>query len=150
MLLISEEKQKSMINKPHLFTPTTGKVVRKRILVVDDEDDTLRFLEKTLLMEGFDVTLAFDGLSALDLAKEERPDLILLDIMMPIMSGYEVLEKLHAEPETSNIPVIFISSAYTAEVIRMSRTMGAAGYIAKPFAPRELVDQIKRVLEMKE
>ena len=70
----------------------------KRILVVDDEPDVVTFIERTLKAEGFEVSLAYDGIGALEMAESEHPDMILLDIMMPMMSGYEVCQQLKANP----------------------------------------------------
>ena len=117
-----------------------------KILVVDDEEDVLRFINDALKLEGMEVITAFDGLSAIDTATAERPDVIILDIMMPLMNGYEVCEQLRREPSTAKIPVLFLSSAYTTEAVRASRRLGAGGYIVKPFAPAELVRSVKDVL----
>ena len=86
-----------------------------KILVVDDEPDVVAFLETTLRSEGFDVVSAYDGITALDVCSSEKPDLVLLDIMMPMMSGYEVCEQIKANPLTQHIPVLCISSAHSPE-----------------------------------
>lgn len=117
-----------------------------RILVVDDEPDVVMFIARTLKTEGFDVISAYDGISALDLADTEQPDLVLLDIMMPMMSGYEVCEQLKANPQTHHIPVLCFSSAHSPDARNRSRAVGAAGLLLKPFSPAELVAQIKRHL----
>lgn len=117
-----------------------------KILVVDDEPDVVMFIARTLKSEGFDIVSAYDGISALDLAESERPDLVLLDLMMPMMSGYEVCEQLKANPATQAIPVVCFSSAHTADAITRSREVGAATLLVKPFSPAELVAQIRRHL----
>jgi len=117
-----------------------------KILVVDDEEDVLRFINEALHLEGMDVVTAFDGLSAIDTAGSEQPDVIILDIMMPLMNGYEVCEQLRNNPATQDIPVLFLSSAYTTDAVRIGRELGAVGYIVKPFAPAELVRSVKDAL----
>lgn len=119
---------------------------KRTILVVDDEPDVVALLETTLTGEGFEVHSAYDGISALDICNTEKPDIVLLDIMMPMMSGYEVLEQIKANPITQNIPVLCISSAHTPEARAQSFRLGAAEMIKKPFFPKELVAQIQRHL----
>jgi DNA-binding response OmpR family regulator len=114
--------------------------------VVDDEPDVVLLMERALRAEGFDVLTAYDGISAVDIAARELPDLVLLDVMMPMMSGYEVCSQLKATPETSEIPVLCITSAHTGEARARSREAGAAGLIPKPFLPEELVAQVRRYL----
>lgn len=116
------------------------------ILVVDDEPDVVLLMERTLRAEGFEVLTAYDGISALDIAAREMPDIILLDVMMPMMSGYEVCSQLKAAPETRDIPVLCITSAHTGEARARSREVGAEGIVPKPFLPEELVAQIRRHL----
>jgi two-component system cell cycle response regulator len=118
----------------------------KTILVVDDEPDVVSLLEATLKSDGFEVLTAYDGIAALDLCSTEKPDLVLLDIMMPMMSGYEVCEQIKANPMTQQIPVLCISSAHTPEARAQSIRVGAAELIKKPFLPKELIAQIRRHL----
>ncbi|HRZ16117.1 MAG TPA: response regulator, partial [Candidatus Hydrogenedentes bacterium] len=120
----------------------------KTILVGDDEPDVVSLLETTLKAEGFNVLTAYDGIAALDLCTTERPDLVLLDIMMPMMSGYEVCEQIKANPLTKNIPVLCISSAHTPEARAQCFRAGAAELLKKPFFPAELVAQIGRHLKV--
>ncbi|MCP4639353.1 MAG: response regulator [bacterium] len=118
-----------------------------KILVVDDEPDVVMLITRTLQNEGFEVVNAYDGISAIDLAESEKPDLVLLDIMMPMMSGYEVCEQLKASPETKFIPVVCLSSAHTADAMERTRRAGAATLIVKPFTGAELIAQIHRHLD---
>ena len=118
----------------------------KSILVVDDEPDVVAFLETTLKAEDFEVLTAYDGISALDICCTDKPDLVLLDIMMPMMSGYEVCEQIKANPLTQHIPVLFLSSAHTPEARAQSFRVGALELIKKPFLPKELLAQIRRHL----
>ena len=119
----------------------------KTILVVDDEPDVVSLLETTLKAEGFNVLTAYDGIAALDLCATERPDLVLLDLMMPMMNGYELCEQIKANPLTKNIPVLCISSAHTPEARAQCFRAGAAELLKKPFFPAELVAQIGRHLK---
>ena len=117
-----------------------------KILVVDDEPDVVMLIARTLETEGFDVISAYDGISALDLAEAESPDLVLLDIMMPMMSGYEVCQQLKANPRTEAIPVVCVTSAHSPDVRAKCRAVGAATLVLKPFTSAELAAQIRRHL----
>lgn len=117
-----------------------------KILVVDDEPDVVTLIARALSTEGFDVLGAYDGISALDIAESESPDLVLLDIMMPMMSGYEVCQQLKANPRTNGIPVLCLSSAHTPDARENCRKAGAAALVLKPFTPAELIAQIRRHL----
>ena len=121
-----------------------------KILVVDDEPDVVEMFERTLRSEGFEVVSAYDGIGAMDLASTERPDLVLLDVMMPMMSGYEVCAQLRANPNTQHIPVICISSAHSPDARANALRAGAATLLTKPVMPRELIAQIRRYLRTNE
>ena len=121
-------------------------VHRIRILVVDDEPDVVTLLQRSLESDGYDVLCAYDGISALDLVDSEKPDMVLLDIMMPMMSGYEVCEQIKANPQTKHIPVLCVTSAQSEDTRKRSRQAGAQGLLVKPFMPKELVAQIERFL----
>lgn len=115
----------------------------KTILVVDDEPRMVNFITMNLELEGFRVITATNGFEALEKAFKEHPDLVLLDIMMPEMDGFETLEQLR---QGSSVPVIFLS-AKSEEVDRIKGLdLGADDYITKPFSPRELVSRIRAVL----
>jgi two-component system KDP operon response regulator KdpE len=119
----------------------------KTVLVVDDEAHMVEFIAMNLELEGFRVVRAANGSEALEKASREHPDLVLLDIMMPEMDGFETLEGLR---ETSSVPVIFLT-AKSEEVDRIKGLdLGADDYIAKPFSPRELVSRIRAVLRRTE
>ncbi|HOV78460.1 MAG TPA: response regulator transcription factor [Bacillota bacterium] len=114
-----------------------------KILVVDDEKNILELVRFNLEREGFEVFTALDGTLAIDLAREERPDLIVLDVMLPGMNGFEVCRELNRDPLTSGIPIIMLS-ARAEELDRvLGLEMGADDYVIKPFSPRELVARIK-------
>ncbi|MBI2422080.1 MAG: response regulator [Candidatus Hydrogenedentes bacterium] len=118
--------------------------MNNKILVVDDEPDVVGMIERTLKSEGYDVIKAYDGIVALDLVASEKPDLVLLDIMMPMMSGYEVCEQIKSNPQTQEIPVICVTSAHTGDARNQSLKAGAATLVTKPFMPAELLAQIER------
>lgn len=119
---------------------------KPRILVVDDEPDVVEMFSRALQGEQFEVLEAYDGISGLDIAATEQPDLVLLDIMMPMMSGYEVLSQLRSDPQTQRIPVVCVTSAHTVEAREQSRAAGAQAILVKPFRPAELIAQVRRVL----
>jgi two-component system KDP operon response regulator KdpE len=119
----------------------------KTVLVVDDESRMVEFIAMNLELEGFRVVRAANGSEALEKASKEHPDLVMLDIMMPEMDGFETLEGLR---ETSSVPVIFLT-AKSEEVDRIKGLdLGADDYITKPFSPRELVSRIRAVLRRTE
>jgi len=122
-------------------------VAKPKVLIVDDETDVVELIGRTLQTEGFDVVCAYDGIGALDLVDSEKPDLVVLDIMMPMMSGYEVCEQIKSNPQTQDIPIICVSSAHTPDARALSLRVGAATLIVKPFRPAELVAQVKRYLK---
>ena len=114
------------------------------ILVVDDEPDVVTFLQRALESEGFTVIPAYDGLAALDIADTDKPDLILLDIMMPMMSGYDVCRQLKSNPQTKMIPIICVTSAQSPDTRNKARDAGAQALLLKPFATEELIAQVRR------
>ena len=115
----------------------------KKILAVDDEVHMLRLIEYNLTREGYTVLTADNGKEAIEIANLERPDLILLDIRMPHMNGYEVFASLREHPKTTCIPVIFISIlSNEEETIKLG-----AQRIQKPFSPSVLINKIRSVLE---
>ncbi|MDD5382455.1 MAG: response regulator [Candidatus Margulisbacteria bacterium] len=115
----------------------------KKILIIEDYPATTEMIENILKTEGFQVITAPDGPAGLKQARSGKPDLILLDIMMPEMSGFEVLEKLKAERETAKIPVIIISVRASEENIAQGKELGAIEYMSKPFDPFKLVEIVK-------
>ena len=116
-----------------------------RVLVADDDPIILRLLEVNLGLEGFTVDTAGRGEDAIRQAQEVHPDVIILDVMMPGMSGYEVAEQLRQDPATSGIPVVFLSARAQEEDRKRGEALGVAAYVTKPFDPGELVDVVRRV-----
>ncbi len=119
--------------------------MRKKILVVDDEDDILKFLELVLAEKGYDVVTAAEGQEALTRAQLEHPDLVLLDIMMPQMDGWEVLKLLRVDEETAEIPVAMLSARTEARDRVQGLQEGAVDYICKPFSLSELLGKIEAI-----
>jgi two-component system phosphate regulon response regulator PhoB len=120
-----------------------------RILVADDEADVLALVGSSLLHAGFDVVRAEDGEQALALARKKSPALIVLDLMMPGMTGFELCRVLKSDPATAPISIILLS-ARAAEVDRVvAFELGADDYITKPFSPRELILRIRAILRRK-
>ena len=117
-----------------------------RILVVDDEIYIVHILDFSLGMEGYEVLTALDGEQALERLKSDRPDLIVLDIMMPKLDGYEVCRTIKTNPETQHIPVILLSAKGRNVDQKMGFDVGADDYITKPFSPRKLVERINALL----
>lgn len=119
----------------------------KKILLADDEDDVKIILKMFLESRGYDVCTAFDGLDAIDQAKTFQPDAILLDVMMPIMDGFEVCKKLKADPATAPIPVVMLSAASHSESVQKGLSAGAVDYLVKPFEPEQLEALLAKVLK---
>ncbi|MFV0421295.1 response regulator [Oleidesulfovibrio sp.] len=119
----------------------------ERLLVVEDDEDILQLLTFTLESAGFDVLAASDGRSGLELAMREQPEMVILDLMLPGMSGLDVCKELKRLPATAETPVIMLT-ARGEEVDRIvGLELGADDYVVKPFSPRELVLRIKAVLK---
>ena len=118
----------------------------ERILVVDDDRDIARFVELNLSLEGFEVEVAHDGERALELATANPPDLILLDVMMPVVDGVEVVRRLRAQSSTASIPVVMLTAKSLSADKVVGLTAGADDYIVKPFDTLELVARVRTTL----
>jgi len=116
------------------------------ILVVDDDPDIARFVEVNLRSAGYDVSVASDGEEALDKASTLRPDLVLLDVMMPRIDGFEVAQRLRRNPQTSNTSIIMLTAKALSTDKVLGLTAGADDYIIKPFDPIELLARVKGTL----
>ncbi len=113
--------------------------------MVDDDPVILRLIEVNLDLEGFEVVTASRGEDAIAKAGSTSPDLILLDLMMPEMSGWELAERLQKEKATAGIPIIFLSARTQDEDRRRGEELGVAGYVTKPFDPADLVATIRKL-----
>jgi CheY-like chemotaxis protein len=118
----------------------------KRILICDDDPAILRVLQVNLEVEGYTTLLAHHGEEALEVAERENPDLIILDIMMPRLDGYQTCERLKADETLKHIPVVFLSAKAQQSDIDKGKTYGVADYLTKPFDPDVLVETIERLL----
>lgn len=110
-----------------------------KILVVDDEPTIVRLMEFILARQGYEMLAAVNGEEALEKIREHQPDLVLLDIMMPRIDGYEVARQVRADPATAMLPIIMLSAKAQEEDIRKGVDIGVDEYITKPFAPEHLV-----------
>jgi DNA-binding response OmpR family regulator len=119
----------------------------KMILVVEDEPALRRFLELLLRKNGYEVTIAEDGMEAVSRVEEVTPDLVLLDLMLPKMDGFEVCQRLRSRPATAATPIFVITARNTQEAREQSLAAGADEFILKPYNPKELMDQIERRLQ---
>jgi CheY-like chemotaxis protein len=120
--------------------------VAKTILVADDDPDILNIVAVSLETQGYVVLKAANGREAVDQAKENHPDLILLDMMMPIMSGYEAVVQLKSDPATAEIPVIGLSAKAMATDIELASGIGIDGYITKPFRIAQVLSVVEGYL----
>jgi len=118
-----------------------------KILVAEDEKDIRELIAFTLRYAGFDVEVAVNGIEALEKIGQEKPDLIILDVRMPRMTGYEVCRRLKEDPQTRDIPVVFLSAKGQDMEVQEGYASGAEEYIIKPFVPDDLVAQVQRILE---
>jgi len=120
---------------------------KKKILVAEDEPDIRGLIVFSLQYAGFEVIEAFNGQDAVDKATAVNPDLILLDVRMPKMTGYEACKALKAQPATQGIPVVFLSARGQESEIKHGLELGAEEYILKPFAPDELYRRVESILQ---
>jgi DNA-binding response OmpR family regulator len=118
-----------------------------KVLAADDDPVILRLIQVNLSLEGFDVETAARGEDALVKAKDVGPQVIVLDVMMPGMTGWEVARQLRADAATAHIPIVFLSARTQEEDRRQGRELGVAEYVSKPFDPRDLVDTIRRLAD---
>lgn len=124
---------------------------KQKILVVDDYAENVELLEEMLRNGGYEVSTAYNGEEALQKTRQLLPDLILLDIMMPKMDGYEVCEELRKEERTKDIPIIFVTAkTEVKDWTHAIFNIGVNSYITKPINPKKLLDKVKSVLKMKQ
>ncbi len=123
--------------------------LRAKVLLVDDDDQILRSLKVYLELEKYQVTTAQSGKEALEKMKSEKPEIVVLDIMMPEMDGFEVMERMKKDSELSEIPVIMLTAKGQDVDVLKGYQMGAKSYMTKPFNLNELVENIELVLSTK-
>ena len=126
----------------------TNTTISKTILVVDDEVVTTELAKAFLESHGFNVVIAHDGEDAIDLALTEKPDLVLLDVILPKIDGFEVCKILKSKESMQGIPILLFTAKGLSKDIEMGEEVGADEYIIKPFAGRALVATIKKHLKM--
>jgi DNA-binding response OmpR family regulator len=117
-----------------------------KVLLVEDDPVILRLLEVNFDLEGFDVVVAHDGAEGIDLARSERPDLVISDIMMPNVSGLELVAALKGDGDTAGIPIILLSAKAQSADVKAGMEAGADDYVTKPFEPLELVDRVRALI----
>ena len=118
----------------------------KKILIVDDEPNLVKLLESRLKVNGYDVISAFDGQQGLDKVRQDKPDLVILDLMLPQLHGYEVCRQLRTDAVHKNIPIVMLTASGKATDIQEGLEQGANAYIAKPFKPEALLGIIQALL----
>jgi len=116
---------------------------KKKILAVDDESDVLLILKTALMSEGFAVTTATNGMDAINIAGEVKPDLIVLDMMMPELNGFETLKRIRENSENQNVPVIMLTGVSDKDRIREALGLGIDYYMVKPFEFHDLISKVK-------
>ncbi len=126
---------------------TARKTAKKKILVIDDMPNIVTMVKARLEASGYDVIAALDGQQGLNFAYSEKPDLIILDIVMPAGGGYSVYTRLKMSPKTQSVPVIFLTAKDRPEDVARAYNLGAQYYVKKPYKPEMLLDTVKKVLE---
>jgi DNA-binding response OmpR family regulator len=121
-------------------------IARPRVVIADDDPDIRRLVQITVSNAGCDVTVASDGEQALELIRQSPPDLVILDVLMPRMDGWEVARELKADPLTQGVPIMFLTSRGQEHDVLEGFNSGAADYMVKPFSPRELQVRVRAVL----
>lgn len=131
--------------KKILNSKNQGSSSRKKVLIVEDEDIIIDLLKKKLLQEGYDVSIAHDGEEGLKALREIKPDIVLLDIVMPKKSGYEVMEEMEKDPELKKIPIIIISNSGQPVELDKAKDLGARDWLIKTeFDTQEVADKVKK------
>jgi len=119
---------------------------KKKILIVDDDEVILTIAELGLKRADFDVVKCSSGMACLESLQYYVPDMILLDVEMPIMSGLQTLKVIKSNEKLKDIPVMFLTGSTDSETVVTAKNLGAVGYVVKPFVPLDLVDKVKHIL----
>ncbi|TQM91553.1 response regulator transcription factor [Roseinatronobacter monicus] len=122
------------------------KARKAEILVVEDEDNIAIALNYLLTREGYNQTRLATGAGAIELIRERKPDLVLLDVMLPEVSGYEICQSVRADPDCSEVRILMMTARGSAMERRKGLAMGADGFISKPFELKELREQVRKIL----
>ena len=131
------------VTKPEVYA---DRPVRKKVLIVEDNDLNMKLFNDLLVAHGYGTLQTKDGVEALALARQHRPDLILMDIQLPLLDGYEATRRIKADPALKSIPIIVVTSYALSGDEDKARRAGCDAYVAKPFSPRELLAKIKAYL----
>ena len=131
---------------PRVCTIRTVADEARTVLVVDDDPVIVRLLEVNFEMEGFTVLTAGDGAEGVEVARAQRPDVVVSDVMMPRMNGLELVAALKGDPDTAGIPVLLLSAKAQADDVRNGLAAGADDYVTKPFEPSDLVERVTKLL----
>ena len=123
--------------------------MNERLLIVEDDASALRLIEFSLQQEGYDVTTATNGLEGLKKGKNEKFDLIILDLMLPGIDGFEICSRLRKETDTAQTPILILSTKTHEADVAMATEVGADGYLTKSGDPAEIVTQVKALLSKK-
>jgi len=118
----------------------------KRILVVEDQEDNRAILRDVLSTAGYELIEATNGQEGIELARKERPDLILMDIQLPVIDGYEATRQIKGDAALGSIPIIAVTSYALSGDEMKARTAGCDGYVTKPFSPRQLLAKVREYL----
>ena len=118
----------------------------KRVLIVEDEDNIAIALDYLITREGYEHTRIATGAGAVDLIREMRPDLVLLDVMLPEVSGYEICQQVRMDPDLKEVKILMMTARGSAMERRKGMAMGADGFISKPFELKELRAEVRRIL----
>ena len=118
----------------------------KKILVVEDTEDNRQILRDLLSMAGYEMVEAHDGAEGVLKAAEHKPDLILMDIQMPVMDGYEATRRIKANPDLKSIPIVAVTSYALSGDEEKARAAGCDAYIAKPYSPRQMLAKVREIL----
>lgn len=121
--------------------------MNKKILIADDEQNIVISLEFLMKREGFDVVIACDGEEAVQRIRSEHPDLVLLDVMMPRKTGFEVCQEVKADPSLAGVRILMLTAKGRDTEVAKGLALGADAYMTKPFSTRELVDKVRSLLE---
>lgn len=127
-----------------------GSRLARKILTCDDEKNIVRLIQVNLERQGYEVVTAYNGRECLEVVEREHPDLIVLDLMMPEMTGFEVLDALKKNPATEHIPVIMLTARTQDQDVLRGWQAGVECYLTKPFNPIELITFIKRIFAVEE
>ena len=118
----------------------------KKVLIVDDEPNIVLSVEFLMKREGYDVMTAADGQEALDMLEDAKPDLMILDVMMPRKNGFEVCEAVRSHPKFGSLPILMLTAKGREAEMKKGLSLGADAYVTKPFSTHDLIDRVGRLL----